>query len=316
MLQAMLHINLEISCYVDFTWTPGKPKTNIDEMVITEFQNYWDSEFPRVGECHTSDKEKKWTGGSGCGYCEWVHLGCNVDGWAAGRGLTGHASSDMVSYIEDSIGKDEVEVRALIEESRMSQEELTRDEYLSRGMKVLRYMRMCNQDYFENEHEHEGGQASSHSSHVHNGDQTYTQEYADGARVYTEMEIDTRQVVNEAIGSGNTNPIGKEHLLDDNASILLTSKSTSKGGGRTGLVGDKPLPAVHKYNYDTHDTRPQENAGKDFDMVYSRLHGYKIKITDEDTSLAYKKVLSDIKVAQHIYHFTSHFGMLPLTCLM
>lgn len=35
----------------------------------------------------------------------------------------------------------------------------------------------------------------------------------------------------------------------------------------------------------------------DDSMIYSRVHGYKIKINpQEDTSLAYKKILGDIKV--------------------
>lgn len=92
-------------------------------------------------------------------------------------------------------------------------------------------------------------------------------------------------------------------LSPQNLNIITSS---SHEPSRSGPVQRKKALEFFEYHDDDDDkdvdemkTLPSQNKQDDDGLVYSRVHGYRIKIAhEEDTSLAYKKVLGDIKVSK------------------
>jgi hypothetical protein len=97
-----------------------------------------------------------------------------------------------------------------------------------------------------------------------------------------------------------------------NAEVQQRSEKSNTGSEKSSLNPPQRRRAVEFFEYHTEvsdvkevDARPSGRSAPatevDDGLVYSRVHGYRIKIDHhEDTSLAYKKVLGDIKVRREL----------------
>ena len=288
-LQALLEANLAISPSLPPSTTAAGAPTSQDESkarVLRECEAFWESEFPRLGECTRTT--------SRVGYGSWCHLGRPEDGWVAGGGITGHAGTDLLSGTVDiSVAADEPTV----------------EEYLMRAQRCAdvlhRRVRSLTDDV---DVDNLPPLSVDVGEHI-NPTSSLPQAWEDGTMRVAEN-------ISKAIYSDRADPTGIDNSKNTHDSLDRTtggSEHRTPAAAFFGQYGDgddeqeveDPMSTAHVASASIKGPASVPLVGVDDGMVYSRVHGYRIKIDSaEDTSLAYKKVLGDINVSQESYQQT------------
>lgn len=230
--QAILELNLGISPFIQKE-VGRKSGDELKEIILKEFQGYWESEYPRLGEISQSSLEISGPGvilsrcfssmSAGCGYMKWISFGKPLDGWSSGFGITGN-------YCEEG------------GVSNNNAPELTGDQLFEEVLRLEKQLLpLCGKD----------------------------------ERTIPDVEVQRRTESN-------------------NVEILKSSLNPSQ---RRRAVEFFEYHDTEEKVLDDPDSLSSAPPEIDAGLIYSRVHGYRIKIDHhEDTSLAYKKVLGDIKV--------------------
>eukprot|EP01041_Mallomonas_annulata_P001629 gene1629-3160_t len=107
------------------------------------------------------------------------------------------------------------------------------------------------------------------------------------------------------VGDGNNVPIDAKYTTIENADKEVNVKNVNRAVTHVNVVDNNELL---NGNHKVADDDIDKDIGKDIDnngndeeerdediLVYSRLHGYRIPLRKEDSGLAYKKILGDLK---------------------
>jgi hypothetical protein len=251
---------------------------------MKDLESFWESEYCRVGDLSivniTTPIESLQTPNSSIGFNSWVHSDRNEDGWSAAKGISGHLSGDIFECSKNLfpvISQIVQEKDELLQKSTkdkliskiLTQNEPTRSEYLLRAKSCIQYLNSVREEK---------------SKVTRNNNETNQKKYqSDNKSLKSDYGLQSNV---------SNNTIEKSSKLDGSNSNIMNQPTASQ-------------PTVSHYNGRVDDRKDNQVGGaneEDGDgMVYSRLHGYRIPIMKDDTSLPYKKVLGDIKVYSYIY---------------
>lgn len=237
---------------------------------LDEFEAYWESEFPRLGEKAVA-----------VGFAAWDRMGRPEDGWQVGKGVTGHMCFEMdVAATSVSEPVHEPSAEEYIHRSERCVSQLNR---LCPGCTNSTSSAISSGSSGCEEGELDGGGQGNKSTKDSSEPQIenvlvseWTEASAAAATAATAQEVD-----GSGNGSGNGGP-------------SLSSRKRLRAADFFSTEG--PSPIENRAN-DDGNTESAVMASDD-GLVYSRIHGYRIKMDEgRDTSIAYKKVLGDINVS-------------------
>jgi hypothetical protein len=289
----MLELNMSIfSTHCD---SFGCLNSNKD-VLIKDLESFWESEYCRVGDLSivniTTPIESLQTTNSSIGFNSWVHSGRNEDGWSAAKGISGHLSGDIFECSKNLfpvISQIVQEKDELLQKSTkdklisiiLTQSEPTRSEYLLRAKSCIQYLNSAREEK---------------SKVTRNNNETNQKKYqSDNKSFKSDYGLQSNV---------SNNTVEKSSKLHGAISNMMTTNQPT-ASQPTARVDDKKDNQVGGSN---------EEDGDGDGMVYSRLHGYRIPIMKDDTSLPYKKVLGDIKVYSYINTMNVYIVMYLSMC--